>query len=92
MPHRCGRPDDRRSGAGELEPGITTIRVQIIRPGTRPGDAPQMIVGQGTIGVQWTTPGLSVRALGTTAALADGAIGYRVEVTNNGDLTTHNVR
>src|SRR5439155_1512074 len=73
------------------EPGITTVRVQIIRPGTRPGDSPQMIVGQGTIGVQWTTPGLSVRAMGSSAALADGAIGYRVEVTNNGDLTTHNV-
>src|SRR5207253_5718983 len=27
------------------EPGITTVRVQIIRPGTRPGDSPQMIVG-----------------------------------------------
>jgi len=74
-----------------MEPGITTVRVQIIRPGTRPGDSPQMIVGQGMIGVQWTTPGLSVRALGSSAALADGAIGYRVEVTNNGDLTTHNV-
>jgi uncharacterized repeat protein (TIGR01451 family) len=73
-----------------MEPGITTIRVQIIRPGIRPGDS-QMIVGQGTVGVQWTTPGLSVRALGSSAALADGAIGYRVEVTNNGDLMTHNV-
>jgi uncharacterized repeat protein (TIGR01451 family) len=73
-----------------LEPGITTVRVQIIRPGIRPGDA-QMIVGQGTVGVQWTTPGLSVRALGSSDALADGTIGYRVEVTNNGDLMTHNV-
>ena len=73
------------------EQGISTVRVQIIRPGSRPGDAPQMIVGQGAVGVQWTTPGLAVRALGTSAALADGAIGYRVEVTNNGDQVTHNV-
>jgi uncharacterized repeat protein (TIGR01451 family) len=73
------------------EPGITTVRAQIIRPGTRPGDAPQMIVGQGTLGVQWTTPGLTVRSIGNTATLADGAIAYRVEVTNGGDLTTHNV-
>lgn len=72
------------------EPGITTVRVQIIRPAARPGDS-QMIVGQGTIPVQWTTPGLSVRAIGSTAALAEGAIGYRVEVTNGGDLATHNV-
>lgn len=73
-----------------LEPGITTVRVQVIRPSVRPGDT-QMIVGQGTIGVQWTTPGLSVRAMGTSAALSDGAVGYRVEVTNGGDLTTHSV-
>jgi uncharacterized repeat protein (TIGR01451 family) len=73
------------------EQGITTVRVQVIRPGTAPGDSPQMVVGQGTVGVQWTTPGLSVRALGSSAVAADGAIGYRVEVTNNGDLVTHNV-
>jgi uncharacterized repeat protein (TIGR01451 family) len=72
------------------EAGITVVRVQIIRPGIRPGES-QMIVGQGTVAVQWTTPGLSLRAIGTSAALADGAIGYRVELTNGGDLTTHNV-
>ncbi len=72
------------------EPGITTVKVQIIRPATNRGDS-QMVVGQGTVGVQWTTPGLNVRAIGTSAALADGAIGYRVEVTNNGDLMTSNV-
>src|SRR5205814_10034887 len=55
------------------------------------GDSRRMIVGQGTVGVQWPTPGLAVRPLGTSAALADGAIGYRVEVTNNGDQITHNV-
>ena len=70
--------------------GITAVRVQIIRPGVRPGES-QMIVGQGTVGVQWTTPGLSDGAIGTSAALADGAIGYRVELTNGGDLPTHNV-
>jgi len=72
------------------EPGITTVRVQIIRPAINRGDT-QMVVGQGTVGVQWTTPGLSMRAIGTSNATADGAIGYRVEVTNNGDLPTHNV-
>ena len=60
-------------------------------PARRRGDLPQMVVGQGMVGVQWTTPGLSVRALGTSAVTADGAIGYRVEVTNSGDLATHNV-
>jgi uncharacterized repeat protein (TIGR01451 family) len=65
--------------------------VQIIRPGTAPGDAPQMIVGQGITGVQWTAPALSVRAVGTSAVTADGAIAYRIEVTNSGDQMTHNV-
>ncbi len=73
------------------EPGITTIGVQIVRPVSGRGDLPQMIVGQGTTSVQWTTPGLSVRATGTSSALADGAISYRVEVTNGGDLVTRNV-
>jgi len=72
------------------EAGITALRVQIIRPSVRPGES-QMIVGQGTVGVQWTTPGLSMRAIGTGNALADGAIGFRIELTNGGDLMTHNV-
>src|SRR5262245_57472223 len=73
------------------EPGITAVGVQIIRPGTGRGELPQMVVGQGTVGVQWTTPGLTVRALGTSTVAADGAVAYRVELTNGGDLTTHNV-
>jgi uncharacterized repeat protein (TIGR01451 family) len=73
-----------------VDPGITAVRVQIIRPATS-ADQPQMIIGQGTTSVQWTTPGLSIRAMGTSAVMADGAIGYRVEVTNNGDLLTRGV-
>jgi uncharacterized repeat protein (TIGR01451 family) len=73
------------------EPGITMIGVQIIRPATGRGDLPQMIVGQATTSVQWTTPGLAVRAIGTNSALSDGAISYRVEVTNGGDLVTRGV-
>src|SRR5439155_15953424 len=73
------------------EPGVTLVRVQIIRPGLARGDQPQMVVGQGTTSVQWTTPGLSVRAIGPSAVPSDGAIGYRVEVTNPGDLATRNV-
>jgi uncharacterized repeat protein (TIGR01451 family) len=74
-----------------MEPGITAVKVQVIRPGTSRGDLPQMIVGQGVTPIQWTTPGLVVRALGSSTIAADGAIGYRVEVTNNGDLLTRSV-
>lgn len=73
------------------DPGITTVGVQIIRPPTGRGDLPQMVVGQGTVGVQWTTPGLTVRAIGSSSVLADGAVAYRIELTNSGDQPTHNV-
>ena len=53
------------------EPGITTVGVQIIRAGAARGDLPQMVVGQSTVGVQWTMPGLAVRAVGTSAVAAD---------------------
>jgi uncharacterized repeat protein (TIGR01451 family) len=76
---------------GSAEPGITTVGVQIIRPGTDRGDLPHMVVGQGTVAVQWTTPGLAVRALGSSSVPADGAVAYRVEVSNSGDLVTHGV-
>jgi uncharacterized repeat protein (TIGR01451 family) len=72
------------------EAGITTVRVQVIRPAAR-GDLPQMVVGQGVVGVQWTMPGLAVRAIGSSTVASDGTLGYRVEVTNSGDLATHNV-
>jgi uncharacterized repeat protein (TIGR01451 family) len=73
------------------EPGITTVRVQVIRPASGRGDLPQMVVGQGIVNVQWTTPGLAVRALGSSSVSADGTLAYRVEVTNSGDQPTHNV-
>jgi uncharacterized repeat protein (TIGR01451 family) len=73
------------------QPGITMVGIQVVRPGTARGDLPEMIVGQGTTSVQWTTPGLSVRAIGTSTVAADGAVSYRVEVTNNGDLPTRGV-
>jgi len=76
---------------GSQEPGITTIGVQVIRPASGRGDLPEMVVGQGTTTVQWTTPGLSVQAVGASSVAADGAIGYRVQVANGGDLVTRGV-
>jgi uncharacterized repeat protein (TIGR01451 family) len=74
-----------------MEPGITTVGVQVIRPASGRGDLPQMIVGQGTTAVSWSTPGLSVSALGPSSVSADGTVSYRVEVVNNGDLPTTGV-
>jgi uncharacterized repeat protein (TIGR01451 family) len=73
-----------------LEPGITTVAIQVIRPAAR-GDLPQMVVGQGQTCVSWSTPGLAVTAIGPSTVAADGAVNYRVEVTNNGDLPTRGV-
>lgn len=73
------------------EPGITIVRVQVIRPASGRGDLPEMIVGQGQTSVSWSAPGLSVRALGPSLVAADGAVSYRVEVTNSGDMPTRGV-
>jgi uncharacterized repeat protein (TIGR01451 family) len=70
-------------------PGITTVRVQIIRPAA--GDTPEMIVGQGLTNVNWTTPGLSVSASGPTTIPGDGLLSYQVEVMNTGDQMSRDV-
>ena len=73
------------------DPGITTVRVQVIRPAAARGDLTQMVVGQGQTAVSWSSPGLQVTASGPATVAADGAISYRVNVTNNGDLPTRGV-
>ncbi len=74
-----------------LQPGITTVAIQVIRPASGRGELPQMVVGQGQTCVSWSTPGLAVTAIGPSTVAADGAVNYRVEVTNNGDLPTRGV-
>jgi uncharacterized repeat protein (TIGR01451 family) len=74
-----------------LQPGITTVRIQIIRPAVAGGELPEMTVGQGQTAVSWSTPGLAVTAVGPSTVAADGAVSYRVDVTNNGDLPTPGV-
>jgi uncharacterized repeat protein (TIGR01451 family) len=63
--------------------GITTVRVQIVRPAK--GDMPEMIVGQGTTSINWTSPGLNVSATGPSTIPGDGLLSYQVEVMNTGD-------
>ena len=69
--------------------GITTVRVQIVRPAS--GDIPEMIVGQGTTSVSWSAPGLSVNAVGPTTIPGDGLLSYEVSVHNTGDQATQGV-
>jgi uncharacterized repeat protein (TIGR01451 family) len=74
-----------------LEAGITRVQMQVVRPAQQRGDLPQMVVGQGSVGIHWSSPGLTVRALGTSALTGEGALAYRVEVSNSGDQVTRGV-
>lgn len=69
--------------------GITTVRVQVIRPAR--GDMPEMIVGQGMTSVSWSAPGLQVSANGPTTIPGDGLLSYEVAVMNTGDQSTSGV-
>ena len=69
--------------------GITTVRVQVIRPAS--GDIPEMIVGQGTTSVSWSAPGLQVSATGPSTIPGDGLLTYEVAVHNTGDQATQGV-
>jgi uncharacterized repeat protein (TIGR01451 family) len=69
--------------------GITTVRVQIIRPASR--DIPEMIVGQGITSVNWSAPGLQVSATGPSTIPDNGLLSYQVEVMNTGDQTASSV-
>lgn len=71
--------------------GITQVAVQIVRPGSRNGEIPRMVVGQGGTSVTWSAPGLAVRATGPATADADAPITYRVEVANTGDISAPDV-
>lgn len=72
--------------------GITTVRVQIIRPQTKPGDLPTMIVGQGITSVTWSAPGLHCQAVGPETSPVDSTLNYRVEVFNSGDTVAKDVK
>jgi uncharacterized repeat protein (TIGR01451 family) len=73
-------------------PGITQVRVQIVRPASQRGDLPDMIVGQGLTSVTWSAPGLQVSASGPDSAQVGGTLSYRVEVVNAGDLVARDVK
>jgi uncharacterized repeat protein (TIGR01451 family) len=73
------------------ETGITQIGVQIIRPASKSGEYPRMIVGQGLTSATWSSPGLVVRSFGPSTAEADQPVQYRVEVKNTGDVPAEDV-
>ncbi|MEX2025766.1 MAG: hypothetical protein WEH44_00675, partial [Pirellulaceae bacterium] len=73
-------------------PGITQVRVQIVRPSTGRDGLADMVVGQGLTSVTWSAPGLQIRASGPESVPIDGTASYRVEVINSGDMVARDVR
>ena len=73
------------------QPGITQIRIQVVRPGSSAGDRPRLVVGQGATSVTWSAPGLAVLSTGPDIASVDATVTYRIEVSNPGDLPSRDV-
>ena len=78
-----------RQPAGQFEPGVTQVRVDIVRPGF--GNEPELVVESGLTTVTWSAPALTIRAVGPKAADLDQPFNYRVEVTNPGDQVARGV-
>ena len=78
-----------RQRAGQFEPGVTQVRVDVVRPAF--GKEPELVVESGLTQVTWSAPALRIRAIGPAEAVADEPFNYRVEITNPGDQLTRGV-
>lgn len=78
-----------RQRAGQFEPGVTQVRVDVVRPAF--GSEPELVVESGLTQVTWSAPALTIRAIGPAEAVSDEPFNYRVEVTNPGDQLTRGV-
>lgn len=78
-----------RSTGGQ--PGVTQVRIQVIRPADPDSDAPRTVLGEGYTSITWSAPGLALRATGPATATVDSTLVYRLEVRNPGDIATQDV-
>ena len=78
-----------RQRAGQFEPGVTQVRVDVVRPAF--GNEPELVVESGLTQVSWSAPALTIRAIGPAEAVSDEPFNYRVEVSNPGDQLTRGV-
>lgn len=78
-----------RQPAGQFEPGVTQVRVDIVRPALF--GEPELVVESGLTTVTWSAPALTIRAIGDKAAELDKPFNYRIEVTNPGDQISRGV-
>ncbi len=78
-----------RQQAGNLDPGATQIRVDVIRP--QLFGQPELVVESGITTVTWSAPALTIRAIGPRTAGVDESFNYRIEVSNPGDQVARDV-
>ncbi len=78
-----------RQPAGQTAAGQTQVRVDVIRPpiaGER-----ELVLESGITSVTWSTPALTIRAIGPREAGINQAFNYRIEITNPGDQVARGV-
>lgn len=90
------RTDDQGQGSATLqpasgEPGLTQVRIDVVRPPDPNSDAPRTVLGEGFTSITWSAPGLALRATGPETATLDATLVYRLEVHNPGDIPTRDI-
>lgn len=71
--------------------GTTAIGIEIIKANVLDSAGRPLVVGRASTHVTWSSPGISVRKSGPTQVGVGGAVQYRIEVANPGDLPAADV-
>jgi hypothetical protein len=78
-----------RQPAGQAVAGPTQVRVEIVRP-SMAGER-EVVLESGITTVNWSSPALTIRAIGPRTAGINQPFNYRIEVSNPGDQVARDV-
>ncbi len=78
-----------RQPAGQAVAGPTQVRVEIVRPSLA-GER-EVVLESGITAVNWSSPALTIRAIGPRTAGINQPFNYRIEVSNPGDQVARDV-
>lgn len=81
-----------RQPSDQVGPGVTQVKVTLIRPENAIGTRQKLTVAENTVSINWSAPALTVRAEGPTASGLRGEFVYSVLVSNPGDLPAENAQ
>ena len=70
----------------ESQAGTSKISIQVIRPAGLGCPNKRIVVGQTCLSQTWSAPALGVRVLGPTAGSVGSNNGFRIDVSNPGDI------